>query len=113
MNLVSLVVHGLSAMAVFGDRIGVRLLVVVSMGMSLLSGALITVIAIRLLTSLAIPGWATYVAGLLLVILIQMLIVVLVFAFVILSGRDTVSIIPSRDYVHVTDAVRRVYGSRP
>lgn len=100
-------------MAVFGDRIGVRLLVVVSMGMSLLSGALITVIGIRLLTSLAIPGWASYVAGLLLVILIQMLIVVLVFAFVILSGRDTVSIIPSRDYVHITDAVRRVYGSSP
>jgi glycosyltransferase involved in cell wall biosynthesis len=113
MNLISLVVHGLSAMAVFGDRIGVRLLVVVSIGMSLLSGALITVIAIRLLTSLAIPGWATYVAGLLLVILIQMLIVVLVFAFVILAGRDTVSIIPSRDYVHITDAVRRVYGSSP
>lgn len=113
MNLISLVVHGLSAMAVFGDRIGVRLLVVVSLGMSLVSGALLTVIAIRLLTSLAIPGWATYVTGLLLVILIQMLIVVLVFAFVILAGRDTVSIIPSRDYVHIADAVRRVYGSTP
>ena len=110
MNLIALVVHGLSAMAVFGDRIGVRLLIVVSMGMSLVSGALITVIGIRLLTSLAIPGWATYVTGILLVILIQMLIVVLVFAFVILAGRDTVSIIPSRDYVHFADAVRRVYG---
>jgi polyisoprenyl-phosphate glycosyltransferase len=111
MNLISLVVHGLSAMAVFGDRIGVRLLVVVTVGMSLVSGALITVIAIRLLTSLAVPGWATYVTGLLLVILIQMLTVVLVFAFVILAGRDTVSIIPSRDYVHIADAVRRVYDS--
>jgi hypothetical protein len=110
MNLIALVVHGLSAMAVFGDRIGVRLLIVVSMGMSLVSGGLITVVAIRLLTSLAIPGWATYVTGLLLVILIQMLIVVLVFAFVILAGRDTVSIIPSRDYVHIADGVRRVYG---
>ena len=37
MNLVALVVHGLSAMAVFGDRIGVRLLMVVSSGMSLVS----------------------------------------------------------------------------
>jgi hypothetical protein len=113
MNLISLVVHGLSAMAVFGDRIGVRLLVVVCIGMSVVSGALVSVVAIRLLTSLAIPGWATYVACLLLVILIQMLIVVLVFAFVILSGRDTVSIIPSRDYVHIADSVRRVYGSTP
>src|SRR5918992_28321 len=63
MNLVSLVVHGLSAMAVFGDRIGVRLLIVVSLGLSFVGGALIAVISIRLLTSLAIPGWATYVTG--------------------------------------------------
>ena len=111
MSLVALVVHGLSAMAVFGDRIGVRLLIVVSTGMSLVSIALVTVIGIRLLTTLAIPGWATYVTGILLVILLQMLMIVLVFAFVILTGRNTVSIIPSRDYVHIADAVRRVYDS--
>jgi hypothetical protein len=109
MGLVALVVHGLSAMAVFGDRIGVRLLILVSMGMSLVSIALVTVIGIRLLTTLAIPGWATYVTGILLVIFIQMLMIVLVFAFVILSGRNTVSIIPSRDYIHIADVVRRVY----
>jgi hypothetical protein len=111
MSLVALVVHGLSAMAVFGDRIGVRLLMLVSLGMSLVGLALIGVIGIRFLTPLAIPGWATYVTGILLVILIQMLIIVLVFAFVILAGRDTVSFIPSRDYIHMADGVRRVYGS--
>jgi polyisoprenyl-phosphate glycosyltransferase len=111
MNLVALVVHGLSAMAVFGDRIGVRLLILVSFGMSLVGLALIGVIGIRFLTPLAIPGWATYVVGILLVILMQMLIVVLVFVFVILAGRDTFSFIPSRDYIHIADAVRRVYGS--
>ena len=73
MNLVALVVHGLSAMAVFGDRIGVRLLILVSFGMSLVGLALIGVIGIRFLTPLAIPGWATYVVGILLVILMQML----------------------------------------
>lgn len=111
MNLIALVVHGLSAMAVFGDRIGVRLLIVVSVGLSLVSGALITVIGIRLLTNLGIPGWATSLTGISLVMLIQMLTVILVFAFVILAARDTVSIIPSRDYVHMTDTVRRVYDS--
>ncbi|MGH7783900.1 MAG: glycosyl transferase, partial [Candidatus Binatia bacterium] len=110
MNFVALVVHGLSAMAVFGDRIGVRLLIVVSIGMGFASAALVCVIGIRLLTTLAIPGWATYATGILLVMLIQMLIVVLVFAFVILAGRDTVSIIPSRDYVHITGEIRQVYG---
>ncbi len=111
MNLVALVVHGLSAMAVFGDRIGVRLLIVVSLGMVLAGGALIGVVGIRLLTTLAIPGWATYVSGILLVMLVQMLLVILVFAFVILAARDTASFIPGRDYVYLTDGVQRVYGN--
>jgi hypothetical protein len=110
MDTVALVVHGLSAMAVFGDRIGVRLLIIVALGMALLGGALMTVVGIRLLTTLAVPGWATYVTGLLLVMLLQMLLVILVFAFVILAGRGTASIIPSRDYVHMTGGIERVYG---
>ena len=111
MNLVGLVVHGLSAMAVFGDRIGVRLLIVVSLGMVLAGGALIGVVGIRLLTTLAIPGWATFVSGIVLVMLIQMLLVILVFAFVILAARDTASFIPGRDYVYLTGGVQRVYGN--
>jgi len=110
MNLVALVVHGLSAMAVFGDRIGVRLLIVVSAGMVLAAAALMGVVGIRLFTNLAIPGWATYASGILLVILIQMLLVILVFAFGILSARDSASFIPGRDYVYLTGGVQRVYG---
>jgi polyisoprenyl-phosphate glycosyltransferase len=111
MNLVTLVVHGLSAMAVFGDRIGVRLLIVVSLGMVLAGASLVGVVGIRLLTNLAIPGWATYVSGMLLVMLIQMLLIILVFAFVILAGRDMASFIPGRDYIYLTGGVRRVYGN--
>jgi glycosyltransferase involved in cell wall biosynthesis len=110
MNLVALVVHGLSAMAVFGDRIGVRLLIVVSAVMVLAAGALIGVFSIRLFTNLAIPGWATYASGILLVILIQMLLVILVFAFGILSARDSASFIPGRDYLYLIAGVQRVYG---
>lgn len=110
MNLVTLVVHGLSAMAVFGDRIGVRLLIVVSAGMVLAGGALLGVFGIRLFTNLAIPRWATYASGILLLILIQMLLVILVFAFGILSARDNASFIPGRDYVYLTGGVQRVYG---
>jgi hypothetical protein len=110
MDLVSLVVHGLSAMAVFGDRIGVRLLIVVSVGMILTVTGLIAVFIIRLATDLAIPGWATYLTGLLLVMLIQMLLVVLVFVFVILAARNAVNVIPTRDYVHITGDSQRIYG---
>jgi hypothetical protein len=110
MDLVSLVVHGLSAMAVFGDRIGVRLLILVSLGMLVAVGGMVGVATIRLTTDLAIPGWATYVSGLLLVILMQMLLVILVFVFVILGARNAVNVIPNRDYVHIMDGVQRIYG---
>jgi hypothetical protein len=110
MDLVSLVVHGLSAMAVFGDRIGVRLLIVVSVGMILTVTGLIAVFIIRVATDLAIPGWATYLTGLLLVMLMQMLLVVLVFVFVILAARNAVNVIPTRDYIHITGGSRRIYG---
>ena len=113
MDIVALVVHGLSAMAVFGDRIGVRLLLLVSLGILLNIGALVGVIVVRLFTTLAIPGWATYVVGLLFIILIQMLLVVLVFIFVILASRDRTNVIPSRDYVHLADKIQRIYDRIP
>ena len=110
MDMVSLVVHGLSAMAVFGDRIGVRLLIVVSVGMGVTVTALASVITVRLATDLAIPGWATYVTGLLLVMLTQMLLVILVFVFVILAARNATNVLPTHDYVHVIGARHRIYG---
>lgn len=110
MDMISLVAHGLSAMAVFGDRIGVRLLFVIGLGMVLTLIGLASVFAIRLATDLAIPGWATYLTGILLIILMQMLLSILVFVFVILAARNTVSVIPTRDYVHLIDACHRIYG---
>jgi hypothetical protein len=111
MNLVTLIVHGLSAIAVFGDRIGVRLLIVVCSAMCAVLGALLLVVGIRVFTTLAIPGWATYATASLLIMFIQMLLIVFVFAFVILAARDTASIIPSRDYVYFAGRIRRVYGA--
>lgn len=110
MDLVSLVVHGLSAMAVFGDRIGVRLLIVVSAGMVLTVTALAIVIGIRLVTDLAIPGWATYATGLLFVMLMQMLLVILVFVFVILAARNAANVLPTHDYGQFIGARQRIYG---
>ena len=110
MDMVSLVVHGLSAMAVFGDRIGVRLLIVVSAGMVLTVTALAIVIATRLVTDLAIPGWATYATGLLFVMLMQMLLVILVFVFVILAARNAAHVLPTHDYGQFIVDHQRIYG---
>jgi hypothetical protein len=104
MNTVSLVVHGLSAMAVYADRIGVRVLA--------LSGALSLaamlgmggVLAVKWSTSLAVPGWATSAMGLLLVTLGELVLLSILFTFIVLSGRSTSAVIPLRDYEIFIDA---------
>src|SRR5438552_2892508 len=66
MNFTNLVIHGLSAISVYGDTIGVRLLVATSLLIGLSLAGLVGVGAVRLLTDVAIPGWATFTAGTLL-----------------------------------------------
>lgn len=98
MNLVGLVVHGLSAMSVFGETIGVRLLILTGIlgVLSFIAG--VTVLAIRLFTDLAIPGWATYALIGSAIVGIQAVLLMLVFVFVVLSGRNGSVFLPSRDY---------------
>ena len=109
MSFVDLVTHGLSAIAVFGDIVGVRVL----LGAFALFGSVVVLlfvtILIRLCTDLAIPGWATYSSGLLVVISSQVLIVAFVGAFFILNSRNNLSFVPLRDYKLFIKALDRVY----
>lgn len=98
MNFISLVGHGLSAMSVFSDRIGVRSLVVTMVMMFVLLLAFVATLAIRLLTTFAIPGWASIVLGLIGVLLMQGLLLSAVFTFLIQLGRAGSSFLPARDY---------------
>jgi hypothetical protein len=61
MNFVALVTHGLSAVSVFGDRVGVRVLLASLAGATCVLVAIGTTISVRLWSNLAIPGWATYI----------------------------------------------------
>ena len=110
MNLVSLVGHGLSALSVHAELIGVRLLVVALAGAAALLGVLAAVIGVRILTPLAIPGWATAASGLLLVLLSQAIAFAVVFVFLILHGRSQPSFIPIRDYHHFVSTVSRLFA---
>jgi len=98
MNFISLVGHGLSAMSVFSDRIGVRSLVVTMVMMLILFLAFVATIAIRLLTTIAIPGWASIALGLIGVLLMQGVLLSAVFTFLIQLGRAGSSFLPARDY---------------
>jgi len=98
MNFVSLTAHGMSAISVFGDVVGVRLLIA-SMAGSLMAGiGILAVTAIRLFTNQAIPGWATYCIGTLAIILIQFITIAISFTFTMLSNRINLGFVPLRDY---------------
>lgn len=110
MNFVGLVSHGLSAIAVFGDIVGVRLLIGSLVG-SLLAGLGIVLVAmIRMFTNRAIPGWATYATGTLAIIMIQFITIATSFTFFILSNRTTLGFVPLRDFSLFVEETIEIYS---
>lgn len=109
MNFYSLVVHGFSAMSVFIDIISVRLLCVTATFTLLSLGLLAAVVAIRLFTTLAIPGWATFTSGLLIVVFTQMVLLSTVLVLLVMHSRSAVNFLPIRDGHHFIRSTRRIY----
>jgi polyisoprenyl-phosphate glycosyltransferase len=98
MNFVTLAAHGMSAISVYGDIVGVRLLLGSMLGSLVAAVGIVTIIAIRIFTNRAIPGWAAYSIGALAIIFIQFLSLALSFTFTFLSNRINLSFVPLRDY---------------
>jgi polyisoprenyl-phosphate glycosyltransferase len=98
MSFVSLVVHGLSAISVYGDLVFVRLIVFAVMLAACSAIGLCVVVAIRLFTTQAIPGWATFTSGILVLVLLQAVLFVAVLTFLGLSIRQQAPFVPSRDF---------------
>jgi len=109
MNFVALVGHGLSALSVHAEVIGVRLLVMTSALVALVSVLLSVVVAVRVSTSLAIPGWATSAAGLLVVLLFQAIGFAVFFVFLVLHARSQPLFIPIRDYPYFVASVGALF----
>lgn len=109
MGFIGLVIHGLSAMSVFGDTVGVRLLILCgALGLVTIVLA-VTAVMVKLGTSLAIPGWATYATGLLLLLLSQLVVLSLIFTFVALYSRGQSSFVPIRDGAIYIGRVRTLF----
>jgi len=110
MNFVGLVIHGLSAISIYGDIVGVRLLIASLAVIFLALVGLLVVVGIRLLgpPGMAIPGWATNAAGLLLVILFQAIMNSVMFVFIILNNRYGATFLPVRDYSYFVLKTRRL-----
>jgi hypothetical protein len=97
MRFVSLVVHGLSAITVHVEVAGVRLLLgaIASSLAAIAAGAV--VVTIRLFTPYAIPGWASVLSVLFLVLAALGLTMSVHLVFVILAGRERRPVIPALD----------------
>jgi polyisoprenyl-phosphate glycosyltransferase len=112
MNLDALIAVGLSAISVYADIVLVR----ITIGMLVISAltivGLATVAGIRLLTDLAIPGWASTVFGSLSIVLLQSLIFAVISAFLLLSARSTKPVIPMIDGPHFIGSTEQFHVAR-
>jgi glycosyltransferase involved in cell wall biosynthesis len=109
MSFVALVMHGLSAISVFGDVVGVRLLIATMFGAALGMLGVLCVVGVRTLTDWAVPGWATYTVGLLVVFLLQCIILAASFTFTLLANRASLTFVPGREPTLFVESIRDVY----
>jgi polyisoprenyl-phosphate glycosyltransferase len=111
MNFVSLVIHGLSAISVYSDVVGVRLLVMAIVLACLTLGGMIAAVVVRLTTNMAVPGWASYIVGIMLILFVQAIMAAFVFSFAILGSRHGTTFLPRRDYSIFIESIWNSYGS--
>ena len=94
MSWAGLITHGLSAMSVYIDIVFIRLI----FGSAIVAGVTLlgisAAVTIRLATSLAIPGWATTVVGVLGLLLMQLVVMVVAMLLLVLAGRNSRPIVP-------------------
>ncbi|MEX1349372.1 MAG: glycosyltransferase [Desulfobacterales bacterium] len=109
MNYTSLIVHGMSAISVFGETVAVRLLCVVSLLMLFTIGGLFTSVLIRFCTDLAIPGWATNLTGILGIVMLNLLLLAIFSVLMMLNSRDRLSFLPIRDWQYFIEKTITIY----
>jgi hypothetical protein len=109
MSLVTLVIHGLSSIAAYGDVLGVRLLFGSIAVMALVIGLMVVVGVLRLEHPNGTwPGWTLNVFALLLIILFQAFTNSVMFVFIILNNRLFANFLPVRDYNYFVLRTRRI-----
>jgi hypothetical protein len=87
----------------------VRLLITSLMGSVLAGIGIALVVMIRVFTDRAVPGWATYVTGILVITAIQMITIATSFTFFMLSNRTNLGFVPLRDYSWFVETAIDIY----
>jgi len=110
MNWVALVAHGLSAMSVQGDIVGVRLVCLAAALITLAILGLLGLGATHLFTAQEIPRWATTAAVLLALLIVGLFSVLTLAVLFVLQSRERYSFLPLRDYAAYVLPERRLFG---
>lgn len=100
MNVMSLVAHGLGAISVFGDLVGVRLLCMTGGAILLSFSGMAIVAGVQYETGMEIPAWASSTMGLLLLTLVNLAGISIALALFVLKSRSQDGFMPIRDYRH-------------
>jgi polyisoprenyl-phosphate glycosyltransferase len=108
MDFVALVAHGLSAISVFRERVGTRLLVGAVAGAALLGIFFLALAVVAGVFRQALPPWAWIGSGLLALLTLQAVLALFVLAFSIVSQRDLLGFLPIRDYRYFVDDCQRL-----
>ncbi|MBF0375509.1 MAG: glycosyltransferase [Alphaproteobacteria bacterium] len=96
LGFIGVTVHGLQAVSVFADRLFARLLLLSAALAAFSLGAAAVVVGIRLFTTLAIPGWASGIVGLLAVVFLQAILLSVSGVVLVLSSRAMPGVVPMR-----------------
>jgi hypothetical protein len=106
MSLVSLMTHGLAGIATFYETVATRILIFSVMILIFLLAVLAVVLILRISTGLAIPGWATYTSGLIMILFTQLVALSFNMVFLLITNRTRTSFVPVRDYEIYVDGLR-------
>jgi len=110
MNFVALVTHGLSAISVYGEIVGVRLLCMAAALIVLAFAGILATLGMRLFTTQTIPGWATTLTGLLCVLVVGLSTILTLAVLFVLQARERTTFLPLRDHRHYVLPERVLFG---
>lgn len=108
MNFTALLLHGLGAISVFLEIIITRIAIISFLLMLFAIAAIVSIVIIKLTTTLAIPGWASTFSSSMLIILLISFLISLIAIFIYLATQSQHKIIPAlhyRDYILRTETV--------
>lgn len=109
MKFGDLVIHGLCAISVHADVLGVRVLISTITAMSIAVLSMSFVIALRLYKDLQVPGWASNIILLIFLIFMQTLSIAIFFIFIVLQQRSHQNFIPKRDYKSFVFKIQKIF----